>query len=122
MIRLTAQSPVLLAVQPVDFRTQFDGLIRLCSVQLKQNPRSGTRFVFINRARTMIRILTHAGSGYWLATKRLSRGKFDAWPKNRADTLSSIEAKELLEILQKQDCKTPSNQAPYNPISEDDNE
>ena len=70
----------------------------------------------------MIRILTHDGSGYWLATKRLSRGKFDAWPRNQADTLSSIEAKELLEILQKQDCKTPLNQAPYNPINEDDNE
>ena len=70
----------------------------------------------------MIRILTHDGSGYWLATKRLSRGKFDGWPRSRSDTLSTIEAKELLEILQKQDCNKPLNLAPYSLINEEDHE
>lgn len=103
MIHITAQSPVLLALKPTDFRKQFDGLIRVCTEQLQQNPRSGTRFVFINRAKTMIRILTYDGSAYWLTTTRLSRGKFSAWPRNRTESLSAVDAKTLLEILQKHD-------------------
>ena len=122
MIHLTAQSHVMLSLKPTDFRKQFDGLIRVCVEQLKQNPRSGIRFVFINRAKTMIRILAFDGSGYWLATKRLSRGKFSAWPRRRSDTLSDIDAKALLEILQQHDCKIPSDQASYHTINEDDDE
>lgn len=122
MIHLTAQTPVLLALKPTDFRKQFDGLIRLCTQQLQQNPRSGARFVFINRAKTMIRILTFDGTGYWLATKRLSRGHFSAWPRNKNETLSAIEAKKLLEILQPGACKTSQNQAPYGSVKKDDHE
>jgi hypothetical protein len=66
--------------------------------------------------------LTHDGSGYWLATKRLICGKFDGWPRSRSDTLSTIEARELLEILQKHDFKKPLTQAPYNLISDEDHE
>jgi hypothetical protein len=47
MIRLTAQSRVLLAVQPVDFRKQFDSLIRLCSqrsTETKSEIRNEIRF------------------------------------------------------------------------------
>ncbi len=122
MIQLTARSHVMLALKPTDFRKQFDGLIRVCVEQLKQNPRSGAHFVFINRAKTMIRILAFDGSAYWLATKRLSRGKFSAWPRRRSDTLSAIDAKALLEILQQNDCIIPAKQASYISINEDNNE
>jgi hypothetical protein len=36
--------------------------------------------VIINRARTMIRTLAYHESGFWLMTKRLSRGRFYGWP------------------------------------------
>jgi hypothetical protein len=33
-------------------------------------------FVFVNRPRTMLRILHYDGTGYWLATKRLSQSQW----------------------------------------------
>jgi transposase len=39
-------------------------------------PRSGTLFVFINRNKTMVRSLIYDGTGFWLMTKRLSKGRF----------------------------------------------
>ena len=71
MLYLTQETKILLAMRPVDFRKQCDGLIALCEQQLSQDPRSGQLFVFINRSRTMIRVLCYEQQGYWLATKRL---------------------------------------------------
>ena len=81
MIHLTAESEIRLATQPADFRKGIDGFVALCEQQLKHNPRSGMLFVFRNRAATMVRILSYERSGYWLCTKRLSRGKYRGWPR-----------------------------------------
>ena len=98
MIKLTANTPILLAIAPADFRMGIDGLSALCRQQLKQNPSNGTLFVFINRSKTMIRSLAYDGSGFWLMTKRLSKGKFTLWPKKTAD-ISAIDASLLQKIL-----------------------
>ncbi|MBL4704813.1 MAG: IS66 family insertion sequence element accessory protein TnpB, partial [Flavobacteriales bacterium] len=89
MIPVTASTPVIVAVEPVDFRRQMDGLIAHCKHYLPTEPMSGTFFIFINKARTMIRALVYDGSGFWLMTKRLSNGKFMGWPSNR-QKLSSL--------------------------------
>lgn len=86
MIHLTATTPILVATEPADFRCGIDGLAARIQHRLGHDPRSGTLYVFRNRAKTMIRILaydasTHKpGRGYWLLTKRLSRGRFQSWP------------------------------------------
>ena len=59
MIQLTHETVIQLAVEPVDFRKQTDGLIALCENAFQRDPRCGTLFVFINRGRTMIRLLTY---------------------------------------------------------------
>lgn len=82
MIQLTVNTPILLATQPVDFRKGIDGFVSLCQSVLQMSPRNGHYFVFINRSRTMIRLLSYDGQGYWLATKRLSKGHFQGWPDN----------------------------------------
>jgi len=89
----------LLATHPVDFRRQLDGLIALCQNQFNHNPRSGCLFIFINRARTMIRVLCYEEQGYWLATKRLSRGHYTLWPSNGNEAMSKRHASELAKIL-----------------------
>jgi len=38
-------------------------------------------FVFRSRSGTAIRLLTYDGQGYWLAQKRLSKGRFLWWPE-----------------------------------------
>ena len=97
MIHLTSQTPILLAAKPVDFRKGIDGLSGLCEHILKQNPRSGTLFVFISRDRTKVRILAYEDNGFWLMTKRLSSGKFN-WPKI-GQAISNIQSNELRKVL-----------------------
>lgn len=99
MLSLTAETEIFLAVQPMDFRRQIDGLSAVCR-QMKVDPSSGKWFVFINRARTMIRVLSYQDRGYWLLTKRLSKGRYRYWPSGKkVSGLCSIEAKYLTRLL-----------------------
>jgi len=100
MIKLTSQTRIFLGVASVDFRKGLDGFIGKAQVlcESKALTRSGAMFVFTNRARTLIRVLSYDGSGFWLATKRLSRGRFATWPTGK-NPLSPTEAAELNRIL-----------------------
>ena len=81
MIQITAQMRVLVAVEPVDGRKGIDSLARLCQEKLAEDPFSGCVFVFRSRRGTAIRLLSYDGQGYWLAQKRLSKGRFVWWPE-----------------------------------------
>jgi len=108
VIHLTAKTEILIATKPVDFRKQIDGLVSLCSQHFSQNPRSGALYVFVNRAKTMIRILHHDGSGYWLATKRLSQGRYQGWPSSSAH-LSPAASSELKNLIKSSACDPVAN-------------
>lgn len=99
MIQLNHQTPILLAIKPADFRKGIDGLVTLCRLTFDQDPRSGTCFVFINRGKTMLRILAYDGNGYWLMTKRLSKGRYRYWP-NSGEAATTFQAKQLRMLLQ----------------------
>jgi transposase len=98
MIQITAQMRVLVAIEPVDGRKGIDSLVRLCQEKLAEDPFSGCVFVFRSRRGTAIRLLTYDGQGYWLAQKRLSRGRFVWWPEGTevARRLEAYEAQLLL--------------------------
>ena len=81
MIQITAQMRVLVAIEPVDGRKGIDALVRLCQEKVQEDPFSGCMFVFRSRSGTAIRLLTYDGQGYWLAQKRLSKGRFVWWPE-----------------------------------------
>ena len=99
MIQLHAQTRILLAIQPIDFRKGIDGFVAACQGVLESNPRDGQYFVFINRARTMVRLLHYDGNGYWLATKRLSKGHFPRWPNAVSGTTCALLATQLRPLL-----------------------
>ena len=80
MIQITPHQKLLLAIEPCDFRKGIDSLAALCRQPLNQNPFSGHLFVFANRRRTAIKILTYDGQGFWLCMKRFSKGKLAWWP------------------------------------------
>lgn len=98
MLQLSADTAILIATQPQDFRKGIDGFIAVCRGPLQQNPRADIRFVFINRNRTMVRVLTYDGSGFWLMTKRLSRGRFQGWPRS-GQVLEPMAATRLRTLL-----------------------
>ncbi len=62
--------------QSTDMRKQYDGLIALVKNTLQEAPAQGDLFVFINRKRTMIKILYYSKGGYCLWGKRLEQGQF----------------------------------------------
>ena len=94
MLSLTPTQPLLLAIQPADFRKGIDSLVALCRQQLQQDPFSGTVFVFTNKNRTAIKALVYDGTGFWLCLKRFSAGKLKWWPTT-TDDCQRIRAIEL---------------------------
>lgn len=98
MIQVTPQMRILVAVEPVDFRCGIDGLARVCTAVLTTDPFSGTVFVFRNRRGTAIKLLTYDTQGFWLAQKRLSRGRFRWWPTSATAT-SALEAHQLQRLV-----------------------
>jgi len=99
MLYLTQQTEILLALEPVDFRKQADGLVALVERVLSKDTRTGQLFVFINRARTMIRVLCYDANGYWLATKRLSRGRYALWPTTKGTVSCKVLSSDLRKLL-----------------------
>ena len=98
MIQLTPQMRILVAVEPVDFRKGIDGLAGICRQRIKSDPFSGCVFVFRNKKKTAIKIITYDGQGFWLCQKRLSKGAFQWWPdaKNKICSLAVHELQLLI--------------------------
>jgi transposase len=99
MIQITPQMRILLAIEPADFRAGIDGLARLCRERLASDPMSGALFVFRNRRATALRCLVYDGQGFWLATKRLSAGKFTWWPADAEGASKDLLAHEIQLLL-----------------------
>lgn len=99
MIQITPQMRILLAVEPADFRKGIDGLAALCRIERKSDPLSGAVFVFRNRSAKAVRVLVYDGQGYWLATKRLSQGRFRWWPDGGREGIRPLDAHELQVLL-----------------------
>ena len=96
MIQLSPSMRIFVCMQSVDFRKGIDGLAAICRNKLEQNPLDGALFVFRNQGRSSIRILVYDGQGFWLCTKRLSKGTFAWWP-NADDP--QIDVKQLQILL-----------------------
>jgi transposase len=95
MIQLSATMRILVAIEPVDLRKGIDGLAQFCREKLAADPFSGSLFIFRSRRGTAIKALAFDGQGYWLAQKRLSRGRFRWWPQG-------AEAAKRLEVYEAQ--------------------
>ena len=98
MIQVAPQMRILVAIESVDLRKGIDGLAQLCREKLNADPFSGYLFIFRTRRGTAIRVLPYDGQGFWLATKRLSKGRFKWWPggTEAARTLRAHQAQLLL--------------------------
>ena len=101
MIQITPQMRILVAVEPVDGRKGIDSLAQLCQERLQSDPFSGCLFVFRSRRGTAIRILVYDGQGFWLAQKRLSKGRFRWWPERRSarEVARTLAAHQLQGLL-----------------------
>ena len=76
MLNTLSMRRIWLCTEPTDMRCSFDGLSARVRRYLGEDPTSGQWFVFINRRRTMIKILAFDAGGYWVWSKRLEQGQF----------------------------------------------
>ena len=98
MIQIAPQVRILVAIEAIDCRKGIDRIAQLCREKLNADPFSGYLFIFRSRRGTSIRILQFDGQGFWLATKRLSKGRFKWWPTGdeAARVLQAHQAQLLL--------------------------
>lgn len=81
MIQITPQHKLYLWINPVDFRKGVDALVGLCRKQAG-SPYDGTIYAFRNKKGVAVKLLVYDGTGFWLCTKRFSKGRLKHWPKS----------------------------------------
>jgi transposase len=97
MLSLSPATRVFLALRPIDGRKGFNGLYTLIKETLQQEPTSGFLYVFLNKRRNRLKILTYDGSGLILFTKRLDRGTY-ATPVGQGQSVN-LRPEELMLLL-----------------------
>jgi len=94
---LPAGMRVLVATRPVDFRRGADGLAVTVQSILRQNPFSGTVFVFRSKRADRVKIVWWDGSGVCLFAKRLDEHGFH-WPRIEKSVIRLTTA-QLLALI-----------------------
>jgi transposase len=89
---------IFLAARPADMRRGFDGLARMATEVIRQDPLSGALFVLRNRKGDRLKVLYWAGDGYALWYRRLERGTF-RFPACEGEAVE-IRAADLTLILE----------------------
>lgn len=96
MIALPAQIRVFLYRSPTDMRKSFHGLVALTESALKQDPLSGSLFVFLNRRRDRIKILYWGQTGFCIWYQQLQKGTYQL-PDEQ-----SLQGRETVEVTRAQ--------------------
>jgi len=80
-----------------DLRKAINGLSAIVQDKMKQDPFSGSVFLFCNRGRRLLKAVYWDKTGFWLSQKRLEKNRFP-WPQdeNEARELSADELRMLL--------------------------
>jgi transposase len=96
MIALPPQVRVFLYRLPTDMRKSFHGLVALTESAVKQDPLSGSLFVFLNRQRDRIKILYWGQTGFCIWYQQLQKGTYQL-PDEK-----SLEEQETIEVTRSQ--------------------
>lgn len=111
-------SRILVALEPVDFRKQIDGLAALCGTRLCEEPLDGTLFIFRNRRGTGLKGLLWTHGGFTMAYKKLEVGRF-RWPEGEGGKARVTRA-ELAALLEGIDLSESRRMSRWNPTNQGD--
>ena len=99
MIQIPANASIFVMHEPISFRNGIDGTTAVVRILLQVEPLDGGFFVFRNKQGHMLRILYYDGGGYWLCTRRLSKGRYSTWPRAEGSNVSFLLARELQVLI-----------------------
>jgi len=89
---------IYLAAGATDMRKGFEGLFGLARDRLQLEPLSGHVFLFSNAHRNRLKLLFWDGSGLWVCSKRLEKGRF-WWPQAEGGATKVVLSGEELALL-----------------------
>lgn len=87
---------IWVAQAPVDFRQSIDGLCQIIDEHFQSAPQDGL-YVFYNRQKNRLKLLTWHYNGFMLMYKRLERGRFPF--RFSTEGTLSIKSKQLEALL-----------------------
>ena len=106
MFGLGLATKIYLAVEAVDMRKGFEGLVRSwCAISLGSDPlERASVSVHQSRRRTRLKALVWDGSGLWVCAKRLEKGRF-RWPEAEGRHSVTMRSEELAMLVNGLDVK-----------------
>ena len=116
MLLLPRAVKVYVATQPVRLNRSFDGLSNVVREIMKRDPLSGHVFVFINRRRTMVKLLVWTRGGFTIVQKRLEQGTFArVFSETEERSHVELDIHELSMLLEGIDLTTGRTSARWEP-------
>ena len=112
MLTFPTALKIYLAVEPVDMRKAFNGLWAIAEQKLREDPKGGAVFAFINKDRDRLKLLYWDGTGVWIFAKRLEQGRF-TWPVGSSATKLALQPEALAMLLAGIDLKDGCRKAWY---------
>ena len=99
MIQLPSHARIFVLHEAVSFRNGIDGLTAIARRLIHDDPLDGSYFVFRAKSGFDARVLFFDGLGFWLCTRRLSKGTFKHWPTGDSSNVSAVFSKLLASEL-----------------------
>ncbi len=116
MILLPRSVRIYVATAPANLRQSFEGLSNQVRGVLALDPLSGHVFLFLNRRRTMVKMLLFTRGGFTIVHKRLERGRFtfpsQVVPEATRVEIAAHELSALLEGLEPSTAKAARRWSP----------
>jgi transposase len=96
MIDLSA-ARIYLRPGHTDMRKAVNGLSVIVQESMKEDPFSGSVYIFCNRERKLLKAVYWDKTGFWLSQKRLEKEKFP-WP-DTVEAVQELSCEELSMLL-----------------------
>ena len=97
MILDMSQVKIFLRPGTTDLRKAVNGLSVIVQEGMKQDPFSGSVYLFCNSSRSLVKAVYWDRTGFWLSQKRLERDKFP-WPQDESE-VKELTAEQLQMLL-----------------------
>jgi len=98
VIRPQPDAQIHLYRDAVDMRQSINGLVAIVEAEMALDPFSAQLFIFCNRQRSLIKMVSWEGNGFVLLMKRLDKSRFK-WPVSLPFSVVELNAQQINWLL-----------------------